>query len=138
MVTGELGRARAVYPDADFDVTVERRPTVSANGMLSSAFRNLLDNAVDHHDGDHPTVAVTVGQDDDDAFVRVADDGPGIPDDRKEAVFGRGEQGLGSNGVGLGLYLVDRLVTQFGGEVELADSPSGGASFTVRLPVVSG
>jgi two-component system aerobic respiration control sensor histidine kinase ArcB len=50
-------------------------------------------------------------------------------------VFGRDERGLESNGVGLGLYLVDRLVTRFGGSVELTDSPSGGAEFTVRLPV---
>ena len=65
--------------------------------------------------------------------VRIADDGPGIADDKKEAVFGRGERGLDSPGSGIGLYLVDRLTTAFGGSVHIEDNEPRGAVFVVTL-----
>jgi two-component system aerobic respiration control sensor histidine kinase ArcB len=61
------------------------------------------------------------------------DDGPGIPDDRKDDLFDRGEQGLESGGIGHGLYLVERLTTRFGGEVTVEDADTGGAAFVVGL-----
>jgi signal transduction histidine kinase len=67
--------------------------------------------------------------------VRVADNGPGVPDDRKEAVFGRGEKGLRSTGTGLGLYLVDTLVDSYGGRVRVEDNDPEGAVFVVELPL---
>jgi PAS domain S-box-containing protein len=133
------------------DVTVdapEPLPEVSveADGMLGAVFRNLLTNAVRHNDSAEPTVSVSVSTTEDHAVVRVADDGRGVPDDRKEEVFGRGEKGLQSPGSGVGLYLVDTLVEGYGGEVWVedreepfddgngteGDEPSG-AVFVVRL-----
>ena len=105
--------------------------------MLSSVFDNLFSNAVIHHDRDHPTVTVDVTVDDDAAVVRVADDGPGIPDSQKAVVFGRGEQGIDSPGAGIGLFLVDSLVTGFGGTVSIEDNEPRGAVFVVSLPLAT-
>jgi PAS domain S-box-containing protein len=129
----EVERARSVHADATFDLDVRAEPIVTGNEMLSSVFRNLLNNAVDHNDADSPAVDVTVNVDGAFAEVRVADDGPGIPDDRKTELFERGEQRLDSAGIGLGLYLVERLTTRFGGDVTVEDADSGGAAFVVRL-----
>jgi PAS domain S-box-containing protein len=132
----EIEAARTSYEDADIALT-ERAHTdvdVLATPLLSSVFRNLLLNAVQHNDRETPVVRVDVslggdganqdGGDDaeqDTVTVRVADNGPGIPDERKEPVFGKDERGFASNGTGMGLYLVENLVTQFGGSVHVED-----------------
>jgi signal transduction histidine kinase len=129
----ELQKARSGYETAVFEVT-DSLPevTVAANGMLASVFRNLLNNAVQHNDGD-AHVAVGVETDAETARVRVADDGPGVPDDRKHEIFGKGEYGLDSDGTGIGLYLVHTLVSEFDGRVWVEDNDPRGAVFVVEL-----
>lgn len=134
----EVERAREVHPEAQFHLDVHAEPTVSGNELLSSVVRNLLNNAVDHNDGEDPTVETSVRADGDTATVRIVDDGPGIPDDHKAELFDRGEQGLESSGLGLGLYLVERVTARFGGDVLVEDAPNGGAAFEVRLQRISG
>ena len=107
--------------------------TVTADAMLSSVFRNLLKNAIQHNDDPRPEVSVDVTEGDDTVTVRVADNGPGIADDRKESVFGKGEKGLESDGTGIGLYLVNELVTGYGGDVWIEDAEGGGTTVVVEL-----
>ncbi|WP_338741418.1 sensor histidine kinase [Haloplanus salilacus] len=130
----EVREAVSAYPDA----TIRIRGNVPlvevvANDMLGSVFGNLLNNAVQHSDRAEPTVTVTAEADDETATVRIADDGPGIDDDRKETVFGKGEKGLDSEGTGLGLYLVYTLVEEYGGDVWVEDNDPEGSVFVVRL-----
>jgi PAS domain S-box-containing protein len=108
---------------------------VQANEMLQSVFRNVLNNAVKHTDRDDPQVEVGVAVEGDDAVVRIADNGPGIPDERKETVFGKGEKGLDSEGTGIGLYLVDSLLEQYGGEVWIEDNDPAGTVVVLALPL---
>lgn len=106
---------------------------VEASPLLSSVFGNLLDNAVFHNDRDDPEITVSVEERGESVVVRIADDGPGVPDARKRDVFGRGEKGLESGGSGLGLYLVDQLVRSYGGSVWIEDNEPRGAVFCVEL-----
>lgn len=106
---------------------------VLATPLLSSVFTNLFDNAVFHNDADEIRITVSVDAGPDTVRVHVADNGPGIPDSRKDEVFDQGEQGLQSSGSGLGLYLVDRLVERFGGDVRLADNDPRGTVITIEL-----
>ncbi len=134
----EIDRRREAFGHA----TIELRDgvpdvNVRANGLLSSVFRNLLNNAVQHSDREAPTVEVTADttRGDHTAIVRIADDGPGIDPDRREAVFGNGEKGLDSDGTGLGLYLVRSLVGQYGGSVRIEDNEPRGSVAVVELPI---
>ncbi|MFB6149445.1 MAG: PAS domain S-box protein, partial [Halobacteriales archaeon] len=130
----EIDLRRESFPEAEFVVTGEIPDVeVMANEMLGSVFRNLLNNAVQHNTNDEPVVDITCEVDDDDVVVRVADNGSGIPDDRKESIFGKGEKDLGSPGTGIGLYLVQTLVNQYDGSVWVEDNEPDGAVFTVRL-----
>ena len=131
---------RAKNAARDSDVTVSGlddvpQVEVLADDVLSSVFVNLLNNAVLHNDSDHPHVDVSTTVRDETVEVRLADDGPGIPDERKSEVFGRGEKGFESDGTGLGLYLVDRTVERYGGRVRVEDNDPTGAVFRVELPL---
>ncbi|WP_162354505.1 PAS domain S-box protein [Natrialba swarupiae] len=111
--------------------------SVIADDMLEAVFRNLLQNAIVHNDKEIPEVTVSTHVDEGRVRVRIADNGPGVPDHRKEAIFGKGEKGLDSPGTGLGLYLVDTLVDTYGGNVWVEDNDPEGAVFVVELPTDS-
>lgn len=130
-----LQEVRETYSGATVEVTDLPAVTVTANDLLASVFGNLLNNAIQHHDGDNPRIDVDVEVADRTVAVRVADDGPGIPEAMKDRVFEHGERGPGSTGTGLGLYLVRTLVGQYGGEVTVADNNPRGTVFTVTLPL---
>jgi signal transduction histidine kinase len=131
----ELDTCRNTYPEAEFHVP-ENLPSVPvrAHEMLSSVFRNLLNNAVQHNDAETPEVTVSVDDRGETVAVRIADNGPGIPDERKEKIFGKGERGLRSEGTGIGLYLVQTLVDQLNGSARVEDNEPEGAAFVVELP----
>ena len=68
--------------------------------------------------------------------VEVADTGPGIPPDLRDAIFEPRRRGLAeaAGGHGLGLAIVRELVELHGGAVTVGDAPEGGALFTVEIP----
>lgn len=106
---------------------------VRADEMLGSVFRNLLTNAILHNDKEIPTVTVSTSVTDRAVRVRIADNGPGIPDELKEQIFEEGERGLESSGSGLGLYLVETLVDRYEGDVWVEDDDPEGSVFVVEL-----
>ncbi|HWJ08986.1 MAG TPA: ATP-binding protein [Nocardioides sp.] len=112
---------------------------------LTTVVGNLVDNAVDASAGGgaggrQALVELWIHADDEAVRVRVRDNGPGVPEDLRDAVFVRGwstkEAALG--GRGIGLPLVRLICTQRGGEVVVDDAEArggGGAEFRVVLPV---
>ncbi len=108
--------------------------TVLVDGMLESVFRNLLQNAIVHNDEDEPEVTVSATAGEDQVTIEFADNGPGIPDDRKDEIFEKGEHGLESEGTGLGLYLVKSLVDRYDGSLRVEENDPEGSVFVVELP----
>ncbi len=107
---------------------------VRANEMLSSVFRNLLENGVRHNDTEQPTITISGEDRGETVRMQVADNGPGIPESRREDIFGKGEKGMESPGTGIGLYLVHTLTEHYGGSVWVEDNDPRGAVFVVDLP----
>ncbi len=104
--------------------------------QLSQVLRNLADNAGAHA---RTRVDISLSRAADVAVLDVSDDGPGIPAQDRARVFERferldGGRGRDSGGAGLGLAIVRDLVRAHSGDVELGESPSGGARFRVTLP----
>lgn len=101
---------------------------------------NLLENAARHGASTRPdgggTVAVLLSGESGAAHLLVDDDGPGVPEPEREAVFDRFVRGTTATGAGsgLGLALVAQQVALHGGSVALSESPLGGARVTVLLP----
>lgn len=76
----------------------------------------------------------------DDICVSVADNGPGVPNDRKERIFDRFYQSESSSsdhlGSGIGLHIVKEFVTLHNGSITVSDNSPTGAVFTFSLPVI--
>ena len=123
VLTNEIEKARSAYDNATITVEGDLRDGLEAvaTDLLSSVFRNLLNNAVSHNNKPEPEITVTVADNDETVSVAIADNGPGIPDSQKNEIFGRGEMGLESSGSGIGLYLVDTLVEMYNGSVTVED-----------------
>ncbi|MGM0604242.1 MAG: ATP-binding protein [Halobacteriota archaeon] len=137
VLEAEVNAVRSTHSDAV--VTIDRSipdVTVLANEMLHSVFRNLLKNALQHNDKPVPNVLVSVTDRQDAVAIAVADNGPGVPADRRAAIFDKGRKGMDSEGTGLGLYLVQRLVGTFGGDVSVEANDPEGAIFVVKLPTI--
>ncbi|WP_161945919.1 sensor histidine kinase [Halalkaliarchaeum desulfuricum] len=110
--------------------------TVLANEMLSSVFRNLINNAVQHNDADEPSVSISTQEDDDNVRIRIADNGPGISEEHRDRIFDSDVKGLESIGTGMGLYLVTNLVEMYDGSVWIEDNDPRGVVFVVELPTI--
>jgi len=134
ILSAEFEEVRDMNPEATMTIT-DPLPAVDvvAGELLSSVFRNLLKNAIQHNDKDHVEIDVSVEVDDETAVVRVADNGPGVRDELKADIFGKGNKGLDSAGTGIGLYLVQTLLDGYGGSVHVEDNDPEGAVFVVEL-----
>ncbi|PSG97896.1 hypothetical protein BRD56_03355 [Thermoplasmatales archaeon SW_10_69_26] len=108
--------------------------------LLETAFINLVGNAI-RHAGSDAEVALGARRKENTWEVVVEDNGPGIPDEDKDAIFERGDRDEAKGGQGLGLYIVKTIVSALGGKVWVEDriegKPEAGASFRVRLPATS-
>jgi signal transduction histidine kinase len=135
VLTDEIEKARSAYDEATITLTghIDSEFQVAATELLSSVFRNLLNNAVAHNDKNTPEITVHIEATEETVSIRIADNGPGIPDSQKDEIFGRGEMGLESSGSGIGLYLVDTLVEMYDGEIVLEDNDPDGCVFIVEL-----
>lgn len=102
------------------------------------AIFNILENSVKYTpSGGH--VAITIHPYE--LFIRldITDDGIGIPEQEQPKIFTRFYRGAGSDeeeGIGIGLYLSRKIITEQGGYIKLS-SGAGGSCFSVFLPAVS-
>jgi two-component system sensor histidine kinase KdpD len=113
-------------------------PLVRFDAMLiERVLANLLENASKYTP---PGTAITLSAEvvDGNLSVSVADDGPGLPAGREEAVFqkfARGERESATPGVGLGLPICRAIIDAHGGRIAGRNRPGGGAVFTFTLPL---
>ena len=106
--------------------------------LLRQALTNLVGNALDHTDPP-AMVTVSVTGNGSGAAVRVSDDGPGMSaEERSRATerFYRGDpsRSRSSGGAGLGLAIVESVITAHHGELRLESTPGAGTSVTLTLP----
>jgi signal transduction histidine kinase len=128
--------------EKQIDFSVQVPETLPAQVDVEKCRRiilNILSNAFKFTPGGG-AIALTLRGEDKRAVLQVTDNGPGVPEPMREAVFERFRQVEGSSnrrfgGTGLGLAIVRELVDLHGGSVNVAEAPGGGALFTVGLPL---
>jgi signal transduction histidine kinase len=112
----------------------DRLPAVVDEEKVVSLVSNLVANAIRHAPAGgvvRCSLEAAPGL----LTLQVADDGPGVALDQREAIFERYRRGTRSAGTGLGLAIVGEIANLHGGTVSVGDAPEGGALFIVELPL---
>lgn len=135
-VQGAIDAAAARRSEHILEVFVEPLRCVIDSARVSQIVRNLVENAYKYTPGTSK-VTVSAGAETGGIALTVEDDGPGIPADRRGALFEAfsriEETAAGREGVGLGLFVVAQLVEAMKGRIDVASS-SGGTCFTIHVP----
>ena len=103
---------------------------------LEQIVSNLLRNAILYGRG--RPILLSASRDGGEARISVRDQGIGVPPEERERIFGRFERAVPSRnygGMGLGLYIVRRLVEAHGGRITVDSTPEEGSTFIVHLPL---
>ncbi|UHQ96242.1 hybrid sensor histidine kinase/response regulator [Natrinema halophilum] len=134
IVEAELDRIRH---ENDVELSIKWNDTpstpipVAGTPILGSVFEHVFSNAATHRNGDIARIAVTVEATDDTASVSIADDGVGIPDERKEAIL---DPEVGNQAsAGAGLYFVRTVLERIGGDLDITDNDPRGTVVTITL-----
>lgn len=148
----ELGRVVAEAVDRN-RMTAESRdislviggsvdaPAFGDADMLTTAVRNLIDNAI-RYSPPGTRVGVGLRQRDGMALIAVTDQGPGIQQSEQDRIFERfyrvdSARSRQTGGTGLGLSIVKHVMQQHGGRVDIWSEEGQGSTFTLCIPLMS-
>lgn len=131
--------AASDWPVQRIRIRIENLPSpfVCDPDLMRIVLRNLLANAVRHSPGDSVVELAVTGLPGDRLHIRVQDHGEGVPADELPRLFQRyfrGRNSQGQPGAGLGLHLVQRIVTLHGGSIEVQSTAGEGTTFLITLP----
>jgi two-component system NtrC family sensor kinase len=113
-------------------------PVTCAIGQVNQAVLNILTNAIQAA-GKGGRVALTTEAGPGFAVIKISDNGPGVPSELCERIFEPffTTKPVGG-GTGLGLSIAHTVISDHRGSIEVVNSPGGGATFIVRLPLTRG
>ena len=127
---------RRDYPDARIEVDVDDARVVG-DGRIELALTELLENSVEYG-GERIHVRVETDADGGRVDLRVADDGPGIPDHERTVLDESSEITQLEHGSGLGLWIVRWVSESCGGHVRFEESDLGGTAVVLSLTPADG
>ena len=126
------------HPDRNLVASVEDDIDIQGDAMLLKLLlSNLLENANKYSPKGKP-VALQLTRKENHAFLQVIDEGSGIPEEEKNAVFEKfyrigNEQTRKTQGTGLGLYICQKIVKDHGGNIVIKDNQPSGSKFIVQF-----
>ena len=131
----KLNRIFLQEANVDFIVNLLDDPILPADeNKLIRVWQNLVGNGVDAFNGSGGKIEITVEQEQEWASIKIADNGPGIPEEIKarlfEAFVTYGKRG----GTGLGTAITRSIILAHGGDIYF-ESSSAGTTFFIRLPL---
>jgi signal transduction histidine kinase len=138
LVSKIVEEVQATHPARTIDVRADAACRARVDGdRFEQVVSNLLGNAVAHGDAARP-ITITLGRRDNLLSVCVHNHGPAIPPALQDQLFDpftRGKQThRSSDGLGLGLYISDRIVAAHGGKIEVRSAVETGTELEILLP----
>ncbi|MXV63571.1 PAS domain S-box protein [Natronorubrum sp. JWXQ-INN-674] len=137
-------RLESVYSDVDVSCTIPDRTFVRADEYIQTAIFQVLENAVEHNDAESPTIDVRLSTQraddaadpttDDFVTLSITDNGPGIPDEERELLQEEREITQLRHASGLGLWLVNWVVSQSGGQLSFDEYQPRGTVVEIQVP----
>lgn len=136
-----LARKNSKGNDVDIEFEMTGDPSVNANrAVLLQVFSNIIMNAI-KYSGEDGRVIVSASTAPEAVTVTVKDNGCGIPEDELPFIFHKGFRASNvkknTNGSGLGLYIVGRVLEKMGAEIKVKSVQGEGSEFTVIFRQVS-
>jgi signal transduction histidine kinase len=135
----DISQYLAPRPGFTFSIAKDMPSFRATRVPLEKVLRNLMNNAVKHHDLDNGNVAVSAVQNDEFVEFRVADDGPGIPAEFHEKIFQMFQTLKPRDtveGSGMGLAIVKKTVEAAGGSIVVeSEPPARGTAFVFTWPL---
>ncbi len=131
----QLDDVESDYPEAIVHRSLPDEVWVSADDLIESAIKHLIDNALEHNDRVIPEVGVTVERSatsTDFVEIRIADNGPGVPD-AELSVLESGTETPLQHISGLGLWLVQWIIDRSNGQLRFAENDPRGTIAIVGL-----
>ena len=130
-----VDRLASNNPDVTFEWDLPEKQCVLAASKLDVALDHVVRNAVEHNDAADPHVSVTIEgpTDDGEVEVVVADSGPGIPEVEREVLL-EGDESPLKHSSGLGLWILNWIITRSGGRIEFDENDPRGSRVTLALP----
>ncbi len=125
---------RQVGRDYGVQADVPDCEIVGDPGRLTQVFANLVSNGI-RVSGGPDKVRIELRLRPGEVEALVIDHGPGVPDDIKPRIFDKFYRGKEAGSAGLGLTIAQQVVTAHSGAIDVFDTPGGGATFRVRLPL---
>ncbi|APX00216.1 histidine kinase (plasmid) [Halobiforma lacisalsi AJ5] len=136
MVTNRVQEFQSAHSSVTFTVEGASDVWVTADSGLQYAIDNAIENAIVHNDQETPEVAVTVTEDTetDQGVVRIADNGPSIPDIEIEVLQDNTDIHSTFHGSGIGLWLMKWSVDSLGGELSFGANDPRGNVVEIAIP----
>lgn len=142
LVGAVVARFHDVTRPRSISVEVAAMPELVVRGswiQLESALWNLIDNAV-KYSADESVITISAEPNSGSVWLRIADNGCGIPQRELDRVFERfyrvdKSRGRGTGGTGLGLAIVRHVASNHGGTVKVESVEGDGSTFILELPL---
>ncbi len=136
IVEDEVRSLHEQYPETAIRTRIQEA-SIFGDTLIRAAVSNLIENAIEHNDSDHPEVDVAVSTNPETGRVELAvsDNGPGIPEAEQRVITAGVETPL-EHISGLGLWLVKWIVEGMDGELEIENIDPRGSVVTLSFPSV--
>ncbi|KAB1194006.1 PAS domain S-box protein [Haloferax sp. MBLA0076] len=134
VVTSVVDQFEERFPDATFAVEMPDELSVETIPELELALVEVVENAVVHTDSDTPRVDIALASTAECVEIVIEDDGPGIPAVERELVTGREDIDALNHSSGMGLRVVNHIVSEAGGSVDITDKEPQGSVVTLTVP----
>ncbi|WP_440772301.1 PAS domain S-box protein [Natronorubrum sp. DTA28] len=134
VLSAVVDELRDAYPESTIVRPDEGDLLVTADERLATVFREVIENAIEHTDQRHPVVKLGVTADAETVDVFVTDDGPGIPETEQTGIFNEEPVTQTDHGSGLGLWLTELILDDYGGSLAYDSCSANGSRVTITLP----
>jgi PAS domain S-box-containing protein len=140
LINDALETVRITYPEQEIEKEGKANVMVDADPVrITQVFTNYISNAIKYSGGKKVTVSLEHRENT--VTVSVSDQGKGIPRDEMKKLFSRYYRSRSTakiEGLGMGLYLAKKIISEHKGEVGVKSKEGAGATFFFKLPVMSG
>lgn len=136
LIKGICDRFKVEHKKIKYNIVGANRITMLKEQAVRRAITNIVANACRYG----KKVKVTLENEDKKVRIIVEDDGPGIPQDKRDVVFRafyrlENSRNKETGGIGLGLAITRDIIAAHGGKIVLDDSKMGGLKVTIELPI---